>query len=139
MSLLLALVLSTAPAEAVLRFACDDKYASKDCDEAAWLKTALEDPHQGHDLLLHQDGGPEGSVWNGDASLYLFVRGAAGNVSFGAVGTVKLQRAGDWRWVRLTSSTWQKALTASKDRLCRRAVIRAGKQPLGEFWFAEGE
>lgn len=138
--LLLALLLTATPAPtAVLRFACDDKYASPACDEAAWLKTALENPHAGHDVLLHQDGGPEGAVWNGDAPLYLFVLGGNGPVSFGALGTLKLARAGDWRWARLPSPSWQKALTTSKERLCRRAVIREGKRPVGEFWFAEGE
>ncbi|MFZ5446734.1 MAG: hypothetical protein ACOZQL_42500 [Myxococcota bacterium] len=137
---LASLFVLAAPApQVVARFACDDKYASADCDERAWLERALADPHGGHDVLLHDDGGPDGAVWNGTAPLYVFVSGSTAALSFGSMRALKTKGRGDWRWLRLEAKAWRSALAPVHGRAWRRATLAAGRVVLGEFWFAEGE
>ncbi len=127
------------PRRVVVRFACDDKYATPaTCDEATWRQATLLNPTTGPDLLLHQDGGPGGAAWNGDAPLFVFVHASTGVVSLGGVklaGTT----AGEWRWFRVPRTQWAAALRGDAREPYRKAVVRVGKQPVGELWFAEGE
>ncbi len=129
----------TDPSRVIARFACDDKYATAaTCDEATWRQATLLDPTSGPDLLLHQDGGPSGAVWNGDAPLFLFVHASTGVVSLGGVklaGTT----AGAWRWFRVPRAQWARALRGDSREPYRKAIVRVGQQALGELWFAEGE
>jgi hypothetical protein len=124
---------------AVARFLCDHKYAADEpCDETAWLARVLADPWSGPDLLLHQDGGPQGAIWNADAPLVVFVSAEAGLVTLGKsklAGT----KAGAYRWARVPREQWYPALRARKGEPFRRLVLRVGKQNAGEVWFAEGE
>ena len=130
------------PVVAVARFACDDKEANPTaCDEATWRDAVLKDPTRLEpgkegDLFVHDDGGPEGAVWNGGAAIFLFVKGGAGAVTLNGV-KVSTTKAGEWRWVKVPAAQWQKL---SKPRRTFELVsVRVGAQPVGEWWFAHGE
>lgn len=128
------------PVVAVARFACDEKEANAACDEAAWRSTVLKDPTRFEagregDVFVHDRGGPEGAVWNGSAAVFLFVKGA-GVVTLEGV-RVATTTAGEWRWVKVPAAQWQKL--AKPRRTFEVVVVRVGKQPVGEWWFAHGE
>lgn len=128
------------PVVAVARFACDAKEANT-CDEASWRSTVLKDPTRFEpgkegDLFLHDDGGPEGAVWNGGAAIFLFVKGSAGAVALNGV-RMTTTTAGDWRWVKVPFAQWQKL--AKPRRTFEVVGVRVGAQPVGEWWFARGE
>lgn len=124
---------------AVVRFTCDQKYSADPCDEATWLARVLLDPWSGPDLLMHEEGGPRGAVWNGDAPMVVFVRATEGAVSLGQGTKLKGTSAGAYRWFRVPREQWYRALRGDENEPHRRFAIRVGRKVAGEVWYAEGE
>lgn len=124
------------PSSPRLVFACGDKYVSPSCDEAAWLPTQADQAGPG--LLTHDEGGPEGAVWNGDAALWIGTPKGAKSASFGGPLTGG-QAIGERRWYRLDSSTWRKRLRKAAGKPYQTIEFSVEGRPVGVFWFAEGE
>lgn len=117
---------------------CDDKQANADtCDEQAWRAGALKQPTGSDDLFIHDDGGPEGAVWNGGAAIVLFVKGD-GAVTLNGV-KVATTTEGAWRWVRVPAARWQKLAKPAPGHAYEQVTVRVGKQVVGAWWFATGE
>ncbi len=126
------------PVVAVARFVCDDKQASADtCDEQTWRTNALKSPREGTDLFAHDQGGPEGAVWNGGAAIVLFVKGSGAVTLNGA--KVATSTEGEWRWVRVPAAQWQKLARPARGHAYEQVTVRVGNQVVGAWWFASGE
>src|SRR5262249_1475773 len=123
---------------AVVRFACDEKYVgSPECDEARWIAETTKDPWSSS-LLDHDDGGPEGAIWNGNAPMYLITRESVRAASVGST-PLKSVAASGFRWFRIPTATWRGAMRSSRGHAYRAASVLVNGAKVGELWYAEGE
>jgi hypothetical protein len=122
---------------AVVRFACDEKYVDPSCEEPVWMAEIARDPWS-RNLLDHDHGGPEGAIWNGNASMFVIVRPSVRSVSIRQTKLVGTDASG-LRWFRIPRATWNAALRNVPGRPYRAAPVFVDGKNAGEIWFAEGE
>ncbi|MES1188987.1 MAG: hypothetical protein ABUL60_34545 [Myxococcales bacterium] len=155
--------MTTSPAtprpDLVLRYACDDKYASEtDCapGKAAWSSwlTGLTLTSNSESLLEHQGGGPGGAEWNPQAALVAFVVSAeAGRAQLQVKGKpwlTPVARFDDYDVFVVPFGTWSAAARRARaGDLADTAMIdgvsvvelraRSTGETRGTFAFSRGE